>query len=315
MGPSEGALPKCERISSTFSQRSSLLGWGESKPSLLIAVYGEWPESQSNSLRKVISVNKSVQPDFGAMSFSCPHCGALAHQTWYSTYAAAIREPPRKLNIDQLAAAAQALTPPAAVPGLTDLTNKKEQTSQIADFQIAPSTRGVPTAHVSQLYISKCYSCKKLAIWLFEKLTYPATQTGEAPHPDMPSGVAKDYEEARKIVAHSARGAAALLRLCIQRLCKELALPGSNLNDDIGQLVKRGLPDDVRKALDSLRVIGNESVHPGTIDISDDQQTALRLFTLVNFIVERMISFPRQVAAIHDMIPEGAKKNIERRDS
>jgi hypothetical protein len=30
---------------------------------------------------------KYVAPSFGAASFSCPHCGALAHQEWFVTRA------------------------------------------------------------------------------------------------------------------------------------------------------------------------------------------------------------------------------------
>ena len=30
---------------------------------------------------------KTVPPTLGADSFSCPHCGALAHQTWFNLFA------------------------------------------------------------------------------------------------------------------------------------------------------------------------------------------------------------------------------------
>jgi len=34
----------------------------------------------------------------------------------------------------------------------------------------------------------------------------------------------------------------------------------------------------ILQSLDIVRVIGNESVHPGVIDLKDDRHTALRLF-------------------------------------
>ena len=88
--------------------------------------------------------------------------------------------------------------------------------------------------------------------------------------------------ESRTILDLSPRGAAALLRLCIQKLCKQLGQPGKNINDDIAALVKAGLDPKIQKALDIVRVIGNECVHPGTMDLRDDREIAAKLFVLVN---------------------------------
>ena len=29
---------------------------------------------------------KTITPTLGSKSFSCPHCGAIAHQTWYCLF-------------------------------------------------------------------------------------------------------------------------------------------------------------------------------------------------------------------------------------
>ena len=42
------------------------------------------------------------------------------------------------------------------------------------------------------------------------------------PHENMPVSLLKDYEEARRVFPDSARGAAALLRLALEKLCIEL---------------------------------------------------------------------------------------------
>lgn len=134
------------------------------------------------------------------------------------------------------------------------------------------------------------------------------------PHEDLPESCTEEYNEARDIVARSPRAAAALLRLCLQNLMVELGEKGKNINDDIGSLVKKGLPVEVQQALDYCRVIGNNGVHPGEIELTDNPDIAHSLFDMINFIVEDRISRPKKVAALYRILPEGALKAIEKRD-
>lgn len=131
----------------------------------------------------------------------------------------------------------------------------------------------------------------------------------------MPANIVADYEEARLIATASPRSAAALLRLCIQKLCKEIGEPGKNINDDIASLVSKGLPVIVQQALDIVRVIGNEQVHPGTLDLRDDPEIANELFGLVNFIVENQIAQPKAIKELFERLPEAKRKAIEQRDA
>jgi len=103
-----------------------------------------------------------------------------------------------------------------------------------------------------------------------------------------------------------------LLRLVIQKVCKDLNEPGENINADIASLVRRGLPSGVQKALDAVRVIGNNAVHPGQIDLSDDMATATSLFGLVNFIVEKMISEPKEIESIYAALPPSSLAAIQK---
>jgi uncharacterized protein DUF4145 len=118
----------------------------------------------------------------------------------------------------------------------------------------------------------------------------------------------------RTSLSRSPRGEAGLLRLAIQKLCVELKQPGKNINDDIAELVRNGLPTGVQKALDSVRVIGNEAVHPGQIDFADTPEIAATLFSVVNFIVEKMISEPKEIEAIYQQLPAEKREAIQKRD-
>ncbi|WP_375165955.1 DUF4145 domain-containing protein [Chelativorans sp.] len=71
-------------------------------------------------------------------------------------------------------------------------------------------------------------------------MLWPLSIDAPAPSEDMPISVRKDYLEAGVVLPHSPRAAAALLRLAIQRLCRELGQEGENINDDIAALVKEG---------------------------------------------------------------------------
>jgi hypothetical protein len=146
-------------------------------------------------------------------------------------------------------------------------------------------------------------------------MIHPDASGAPPVNPDLTEEIQSDYQEASGIVARSPRGAAAILRLCVQKLCQQLDLPGKDLNKDIGQLVKRGLNPQVQQALDIVRVIGNNAVHPGQIDLRDDRATALRLCALLNLIADAMISQPKQVRELYESLPEGQRDAIERRDS
>lgn len=138
------------------------------------------------------------------------------------------------------------------------------------------------------------------------------------PHPDMPSHIKEDYEEAQNVFEFSSRSATALLRLVIQKLCVELGEKGKNLNRDIANLVRGGLPQHIQQALDVVRVIGNESVHPGTIDVRDDPEIAKELFLLVNEIVDDRFGRPKREALIetrYKSLPKSKLDGIEVRDA
>ena len=161
---------------------------------------------------------------------------------------------------------------------------------------------------------STCQHCSESTLWVQEKMVYPEYGNAPSPNIEMPESVKKIYLEACSIYQKSPRGAAALLRLGIQILCKELGESGSNINNDIKKLVTKGLPEIVQKSLDIVRVTGNDAVHPGQID-TDNPATVARLFDLTNIVVQYMITLPKQVGLLYNDLPQGKVNAIANRDA
>jgi len=171
------------------------------------------------------------------------------------------------------------------------------------------------TIHDKLLYASCCHACGNLNLWQDGKIIEPITSGVPNPNDDMPDNVKITYNEARAVFPYSTKAAAALLRLAVQLLCEELGGEGKNINEDIGKLVRKGLSVRIQKALDAIRVIGNNAVHPGTIDLDDNKETAGLLFGLLNIIVNEMITQPKEIDEIYTSLPQGAIDAIVRRDN
>jgi hypothetical protein len=161
---------------------------------------------------------------------------------------------------------------------------------------------------------SECMHCHEWSFWYDGRLIVPSDSNVEPPHKDLPEECRTDYEEARDIIGRSPRGAVALLRLTLQKIMPTLGEAGQNINDDIKSLVSKGLPPVVQQALDVCRVVGNNAVHPGELDLQDTPEIAHQLFRLINFIVEDRISRPKEIEALYTQLPKGALDAIEKRD-
>lgn len=171
-------------------------------------------------------------------------------------------------------------------------------------------------AEVNWPKLTTCTNCFHKLIWNEGTLIFPVVSTAPSPHADLPPDLAKDYEEARSIVAVSPRGACALLRYIIDALTITLGgKKADSINDRIAYLIKeKGLAPQAQQALDAVRVIGANAVHPLEMDLKDDVALATKLFTLINGIVEDTITRPAAIAAIYGALPPRNLAAIEKRD-
>ncbi|MCC7197799.1 DUF4145 domain-containing protein [Candidatus Peregrinibacteria bacterium] len=164
---------------------------------------------------------------------------------------------------------------------------------------------------------AKCVCCDDYSLWIDGLIVYPEEISVELPNKDLPEDIKEDYLEAANIMSKSPRGSSALLRLSIEKLVNFLDAQGKDLNAKIGYLVsEKALNPKIQKALDVVRVVGNNAVHPGQIDLKDNQDIAGKLFRLVNIIAKEMITEPNEVNSIYEeLIPEENKNGILKRDS
>jgi hypothetical protein len=231
---------------------------------------------------------KIIHPSISEKAFNCPYCEVLAIQDWYA------------LGAKQ--------------KDKSNLIKVPDSFSYIFGSPF-PTDGGIPyNTYIQNLNISKCSNCEKFSVWVHKSLVFPANREGPVPNEYLSEDIRRDFDEARSIVNNSPRGAAALLRLCIQKLCVSLGASGKSINDDIASLVEKGLNKRIQQALDVVRVIGNEAVHPGEMDIRDDHDTVFQLFELINLIAEQMLSQPDKIQKLYDNLSGAKRLAIDERD-
>ena len=184
------------------------------------------------------------------------------------------------------------------------------------------------------IIIAQCQACNQFSIWITNEIQISSSRlvlnTSDAtltlifpnvakgipkPNNDMPDDVKEIYIEAGEVLNISPRASAALSRLAIEKLVAHLNAQGKDLNTQIGSLVSKGMPIEIQQMLDSVRVIGNNAVHPGQIDIKDNKELALSLLNFINLIVDNRITQPKKILDIYNLLPESYRNSIERRDN
>ena len=175
-------------------------------------------------------------------------------------------------------------------------------------------------AETRKYYGSLCTCCDQYSIWAgapFDtpsqpiELVYPNEALAPPPSPDLPESVRQHYSEAATIAGLSHRAAAALLRVAVEELCRQVTDSNDKLANLIQSMVNDGLIDETTQhALGVVRVIGNSAVHPGQILTDDKPEHTRTLFDLVNLIAEATFTRKRKVQAMLNTLPENERQRI-----
>src|SRR3984893_5893084 len=218
--------------------------------------------------------SQNMEPQLGAESFSCPHCNAVADQDWYSLFL----KPENATEVVVLTLEALML----AKGSESDQFVQRLKDNVLAyEYQEHPRNLKVKLLN---LHVSRCYNCKGFTVWVRDRLVFPIkgnepldiieadfrqveedVQELEDNVPESDEHVeasveeveeaSEDFEEAAAILNKSPRGAAALIRICIQNMMPLMKETGKNLDENISSLVRKGLEVEIQQAMDVLQVV------------------------------------------------------------
>ena len=143
--------------------------------------------------------SKYIEPSTTSVSFSCPRCGAHAHQTWFEVSAKRVDEnrTPGRPGAEELAWIS------------TNRDMREEQRREAGayvqrclsgDVFFADKTDSHYTTELINLSVSECYSCRELSVWIHNGVVFPPLRYGVEPNADLPPDIVRDYEEARTVV-------------------------------------------------------------------------------------------------------------------
>lgn len=246
------------------------------------------------------SKRTELEPRLMKRDFLCPHCGVLAQQAW--------------VNNDNFVDFVDIMSHQMAEAFRPNVRGSYQAIDTFVNFYMDNCAEEIDRFFPKKVSISNCLSCKEPSLWVNSVCVYPRTHSVEEPNKDLPEHIMEIYIEAAAILHESPKGAAALLRLALQELLHHLGHEGK-INNSIARLVKEGLNSDVQIALDTLRVVGNNCVHPGQIVFDDNKEDAKKLFSLLNYITDELVTRPKERERLfQDLVPDITKEHIQQRD-
>jgi hypothetical protein len=243
-----------------------------------------------------------IAPKYELTAFNCPHCNAYAEQYWSN-----IIFDPEEFN-ERFTHLIQNLTS----QNMVTCQYHNDFSNLLFDWK-----SDFNRCLVRDAKIVICNHCEKESFWINQILIYPNMITVPPAHPDMPLNVKELYDEARLVSSLSPRSAATLLRISLEKLTENLGEATGSLNTRISRLNTKGLPETVIKGLDIVRIYGNDSAHSNKMDTDnhDTPEIVDKLFWMVNYIVEKVITEPDEIRNMFEQLPESKVKAIENRDN
>jgi len=241
-------------------------------------------------------------PEYGNKKFQCPHCNTVATQEWFTANSAGT-------------------TASNIISHL--YFNYRSNIDSYDQEKIARFLKDIDSDLRNNFYkfvpngfsIATCASCGDFTLWVGKSIAHPKKTQLPPPNIDLNTEIKSLYIEASSILIDSPKGSTALLRLALQKLLEQVGKSGKNINSDIKELVADGMSPKIQQALDLLRVIGNNAVHPGQINLDDNAEIAQKLFGILNFIAEELITKPKELEDLYaNLIPADTQDHIKQRD-
>jgi len=267
-----------------------------------------------------------VLPSINARSFSCPVCGALSSQQWFSVFAIKIEENHeiRLYDADEMKSVIDNFSKDHTIEEMYKISESaknffrpiiKSQMKGLCKIEEVEGDKQFGHT-VYNLNLSNCFSCKETTVWVHDKIVNPITSHNLEKPEDLPPEAEGIFDEAAAILEISPRASAALLRLCVQIICEKICdnlgayKKGMTIDKMIQTMHEHGLSQRLKDSLDIVRIKGNDAVHE--IVLTDNKETAVRLFKIISTICNQMITSARLEEEMYESLPENARKAIEK---
>ncbi len=162
---------------------------------------------------------KTSPPSVKETAFDCPHCGAYTTQLWFYLHADSIAGEIKTPNIPD-----DKFKTEININNDFNAEMKQKLTEWIekmdSGLMFFQEKEGGPnnSYRVNNLYLSQCHNCDQISLWVHDNLVFPSQKAGVHLNNDLPENVKHYLEETRSMLILLARGAAAFLRLSIQKL-------------------------------------------------------------------------------------------------
>ena len=245
-----------------------------------------------------------LQPQLGAESFSCPHCNVEADQDWFSLFL----KPEKGTDVVVLALEAAFNLNSEDLDERESEQLAKRLQENVVTYEYINNPRTVK-AKLVNVHASRCYNCNGFAVWVRDQLVFPGrivetsytviqgvrasgdqvqeVAVNDAEEPAAEVEELEGFEEAAAILHNSPRGATALMRICVQKMLPLLNREDTHLDENISNLVRKGLEVEIQQSMDALQIRRQTPFSPAHFDRKKDEETATKLLEFLQGIMGR----------------------------